>query len=343
MAGRARSIGYNDSTVPARKGFPMKRYWPVVLDFVLIAAAGSIQAVSLRLFFVPADLASGGVSGIAQLVNHFTGWPIGLMVLAGNVPLFLLGWRFLGGSKFAMRTAAAILTYSLLTDLLLKIPAFVEYSQVLIDDLRGDTFLNSLYGAIISGIGYGLVYRARGTSGGSDILARILNHWRGVPMTQSYLIVDTAVILSAGFVFGWKLALYAMVTLYVSGIVAETVLEGGGTVRTAMIVTGRPQEVSTRVLEDLERGVTCLEGTGAYTGESRPVLYCVITRSEVAALKTIVHEIDPEAFLVIGVAHEALGEGFKPLKGRWRKPLRWLSASSQRRAVLGHNFRPSHS
>ena len=107
----------------------------------------------------------------------------------------------------------------------------------LINDLQGDIFLNALYGAIVSGIGYGLVYRARGTSGGSDILARILNHYRGVPMTQSYLIVDTVVILGAGFVFGWKAALYAMIALYVSGLVAETTLEGGGTVRTAMIVT----------------------------------------------------------------------------------------------------------
>lgn len=296
----------------------MKKYWPVILDYILITLAGLLQAVSLRLFFVPANLASGGVSGISQLINHFTGWPIGLMVLIGNIPLFLLGWRFLGGSKFAMRTAVAIVTYSLLTDLLVKLPFFGPNgaATVLINDLKGDIFLNSLYGAIVSGIGYGLIYRARGTSGGSDILARILNHWRGIPMTQSYLIVDTAVILSAGFVFGWKLALYAMITLYVSGIVAETVLEGGGTVRTAMIVTSRPGEVSDRVIEDLERGVTCLEGTGAYTGVSRPVLYCVITRAEVATLKAIVHEIDPEAFLVIGVAHEALGEGFKPLKGR---------------------------
>jgi uncharacterized membrane-anchored protein YitT (DUF2179 family) len=294
----------------------MKKIWPAIRDYALITLAGLIQAVSLRLFFVPANLASGGVSGISQLINHFTGWPIGLMVLIGNVPLFLLGWRFLGGLKFAARTAVAILVYSLFTDLLLKIPAFAAYSQVLINDLRGDIFLNSLYGAIVSGIGYGLVYRARGTSGGSDILARILNHWRGIPMTQSYLMVDTAVILSAGFIFGWKLALYAMITLYVSGIVAETVLEGGGTVRTAMIVTNQPDEVSNRVMEDLERGVTWLEGTGAYTGTSRPVLYCVITRAEVATLKTIVNEIDPEAFMVIGVAHEALGEGFKPLKGR---------------------------
>ena len=294
----------------------MKKYLPNARDYLIITLASLIQAVSLRIFFVPADLASGGVSGIAQLINHFTGWPIGLMVLIGNVPLFLLGWRFLGGRRFALRTAVAIVTYSLLTDLLLKIPSFTYYANILINDLKGDIFLNSLYGAIISGIGYGLVYRARGTSGGSDILARILNKWRGVSMTQSYLVVDTAVILAAGFVFGWKQALYAMITLYVSGLVSETVLEGGGTVRTAMIVTNKPEDVSARVIEDLERGVTYLEGRGGYTGSSRPVLYCVVSRAEVSMLKTIVNEIDPEAFMVIGVAHEALGEGFQPLKGR---------------------------
>ena len=295
----------------------MKKYYPTIRDYLLIITSSLIQAASLRLFFIPANLASGGVSGIAQLVNHVTGWPIGLMVLVGNIPLFLLGWRFLGGRHFALRTAFAIVTYSVFTDLVLKLPFFLPggAADQLTNDLSGDIFLNSLYGAITAGIGYGLVYRARGTSGGSDILARILNKWRGVSMTQSYLMVDTAVILGAGFVFGWKEALYAMITLYVSGIVSETVLEGGETVRTAMIVTASPEEISNRVLEDLERGVTYLEGRGAYTGSSRPVLYCVVNRTEVATLKSIVHEIDPDAFLVIGVAHEALGEGFRPLKG----------------------------
>lgn len=296
----------------------MKKYWSTIQDYFLIALGALIQAISLRMFFVPANLASGGVTGISQLINHFTGWPIGLMVFLGNLPLFALGWRFLGGRRFALRTATAIATYSLFTDLLLKLPAFgpTGAATALINDLRGDIFLNALYGAIVSGIGYGLVYRARGTSGGSDILARILNNWRGISMTQSYLVVDTAVILSAGFVFGWKLALYAMITLYVSGLVAETVLEGGGTVRTALIVTAKPEEISTRVIEELERGVTFLDATGAYTGKSRPVLYCVITRAEVATLKSIVRELDPDAFMVIGIAHEALGEGFRPLRAQ---------------------------
>lgn len=296
----------------------MKKYLPALRDTLLIIIAALIQAFSLRVFFVPADLASGGVSGISQLVNHFTGWPIGLMILIGNIPLFLLGWRFLGGRRFALRTALAVFTYSIFTDLLLRTPLFGPggLGTSLINDLQGDVFLNSLYGAIVSGVGYGLVYRARGTSGGSDILARILNNWRGIPITQSYLFVDSAVILGAGFVFGWKQALYAMIALYVSGLVAETTLEGGGTVRTAMIVTSESDAIANRVLEELHRGVTILAGSGAYTHADRPVLYCVITRAEVATLKAIVNECDPAAFMVIGAAHEALGEGFKPLKAR---------------------------
>jgi uncharacterized membrane-anchored protein YitT (DUF2179 family) len=294
----------------------MKKYWPTIFDYVLIVIAALIQAFSLRLFFVPANLASGGVSGIAQLINHFTGWPIGFMILLGNLPLFALGWRFLGGARFALRTALAVFMLSAFTDLLVQTPLFAPNGAGtrLINDLQGDIFLSALYGAIVSGVGYGLVYRARGTSGGSDVLARILNHYRGVPMTTSYLLVDTVVILGAGFVFGWKAALYAMIALYVSGLVAEATLEGGGTVRTALIITSEPETISARVLDELERGITVLEGKGAYTGAERPVLYCVITRAEVATLKAIVNEVDPRAFMVIGVAHEALGEGFRPLK-----------------------------
>jgi len=285
-----------------------KKRWPSIRDFGLITLGALLQALALRLFLVPANLASGGVSGIAQIINHFTGWPIGLMVLIGNIPLFILGWRFLGGHRFAMRTAYAVVVYSVLVDLLPRLPFFPP------NGLTDDLVINALYGAVISGVGYGLVYRGYGTSGGSDILARILNRWRAVPMTQSYLMVDSAVILAAGLVFGWKQALYALVALYVSGLVVDTTMEGGRAARSAMIITSQAESISERILTDMERGVTVLEGTGAYTGEGRPVLYCVVTRSEVQQLKSIVHEADPKAFMVIGIAHEALGEGFQPFR-----------------------------
>lgn len=286
----------------------MKKYWPTLRDFSLIVFGTLVQAVALRIFFVPANLASGGVSGISQLINHFTGWPIGMMVFFGNIPLFLLGWRFLGGRSFALRTAFAIATYSFFTDALLWLPFFPE------NGITDDIVLNSLYGAVVAGFGYGLVYRGRGTSGGSDILARILNHYRGVSMTQSYLMTDTVVIVGAGFIFGWKEALYAVITLYVSGLVVDTTMEGGGTVRTALIITSQADAVAGKILQEMERGVTRLSATGAYTGEQRTVLYCVVSRSEVQMLKDIVNEADARAFMVVGAAYEALGEGFQPFR-----------------------------
>jgi uncharacterized membrane-anchored protein YitT (DUF2179 family) len=282
-----------------------KKAWPVLRDYLFILAGAVLQAISLRIFLLPAKLASGGVTGTTMLINHFTGWPIGTMVLIGNIPLFILGWRFLGGKRFAIKTAVAVLAYALLIDILA--------SYLPINGLTDDIFLNSLYGAIVSGIGYGLVYRGQGTSGGSDILARILNNWKDIPVSQSYLMVDGLVLLAAGFVFGPKQALYALITLYVSGIVAETTLAGSSIVRTAMIVTTQPELVVKQIMEDMNRGVTLLSGKGAYSGEDRNILYCVVIRSEVAQLKSIIHEIDPHAFMVIGQAHEALGEGFKPL------------------------------
>ena len=286
----------------------MKKYWPATRDYILVVAGALVQAIGLRLFLVPADLASGGISGISQLVNHFTHWPIGLMVFIGNIPLFVIGWRLLGGRRFTIRTLVAVAAYSFFADALLWLPFFPKQG------ITNDLVLNSLYGAVVSGFGYGLVYRGQGTSGGSDILARILNRWRGISMTQSYLMTDTLVILSAGFIFGWQKALYALITLYVSGLVVDTTMEGAGTVRSALIVTSRCREVADRILEEMERGVTILDGTGGYTGEARPVLYCVVTRSEVQQLKTIVHEVDQKAFMVVGAAHEALGEGFQPFK-----------------------------
>jgi uncharacterized membrane-anchored protein YitT (DUF2179 family) len=285
-----------------------KKYWPTIRDYIFILTGTLLQAVALRLFMVPAQLASGGISGISQLIHHFTGWSIGLMVFIGNIPLFLLGWRLLGGRRFALRTLVAVLSYSFFIEAVLWLPFFPK------NGITNDLVLNSLYGAVVSGIGYGLVYRAQGTSGGSDILARILNRWRAIPMTQSYLLTDALVILAAGFVFGWQKALYALIVLYVSGLVVDSTLEGSSTVRTALVVTDKCREMADRILADMERGVTILEGTGAYTGVTRPVLYCVVTRSEVQQLKTIVHEADPQAFMVIGAAHEALGAGFQPFK-----------------------------
>ena len=278
---------------------------PRLRDYALIFIGVLIQALSMVLFYVPGKLAAGGVSGAAQIVNRFTGWPIGVMVIAINVPLLVLGWRHLGGRRFLARTVFAVFAYSIGLDVLtLVLPA----------GLTPDPVLNALYGGVIGGIGVGLVFRGRGTSGGTDILARLLGRWRGIPLSQSYLMTDALVVLAAGLSFGWELALYAVVALYVSGVATELAAEGVRVVRTAMIISAKPQAVAEQIMRDLQRGVTMWPGVGMYSGQERPVLFCAVTRAEVNPLKAIIHEADPEAFVVIGEAHEALGEGFKPLQ-----------------------------
>ncbi|MCU0484685.1 MAG: YitT family protein [Anaerolineales bacterium] len=279
--------------------------WSGLADFLFIAVGALFQALAVRLFLVPANIASGGISGISQIINYYTGWPIGLMIFLGNIPLFLLGWRYLGGPRFALRTAFAVVAVSVSIDLLgLFLPS---------EGLTSDMVLNTLYGGVVSGIGFGLVYRGRGTSGGSDILARVLNHWRGISISQSYLLTDSLVMFLAGLSFSWANALYALVSLYISGIAAEAVTEGSNVVRTAVIITNNPEPVVQHILESMERGVTLMEGRGGYTGAGRTVLYCVVTRSEVAQIKVLVREVDPNAFIVIGHAAEVLGEGFRSL------------------------------
>lgn len=277
-----------------------------VWDFALILVGALIQAAALSLFLVPADLVSGGISGLAQLIHHYAEFPIGLMVFLGNIPLFILGWKHLGGPRFAIRTVVSIIAFSAFTDLLML---FLPRGGV-----TDDLVLNTIYGGLLLGVGLGIVYRGRGTSGGSDILGRILNFRFHITISQAYLITDSLVVLAAGFVFGWTKALYGLVLIYVSGLAAELALEGTNVVRSAMIVTTQTGAITQAIMKDLERGVTILEGTGGYTGEPRDVIYCVVSRMDVPRLKTLVHENDPNAFMVIGQAQEALGEGFSPLK-----------------------------
>ena len=279
--------------------------WRTAADYLMLILGALVQALAMRLFLVPSQLLSGGVSAIAQIVNSFNGWPIGVMVFIGNLPLFFLGWRYLGGWRFAIRTGVAITAFSIFTDTLVYVlPA---------EGLTHDLVLSSVFGGVVFGIGLGLVYRAKGTSGGSDILGQILYHRKGIPMTQAYFATDTAVLLAGGIFWSWELALYGMIVMYVCGLAAELILEGPRVLNTVMIISNCPQQVAKEIMTVLERGVTILNGTGAYTGEDRPALYCVVTRSEVNKIKALVYAKDPNAFIVIGDAHEALGEGFKRL------------------------------
>lgn len=187
--------------------------------------------------------------------------------------------------------------------------------------LTEDVLLNTIYGGIVGGIGRGigrgigggLIYRAGATMGGTGILGRVIQLRTGVPLSQVYLYTDGVIVISLGVVFGWEVALYAMLAVFLTGLASDYTLEGPSSVRAATIITDRPDELVTALMDGLGRGISRWEITGGYTGQERSMLLCIIYRPQVGELKRIVGEIDRNAFVVIGNAHQALGYGFVPL------------------------------
>lgn len=279
--------------------------WRSISDYLLIILGGFVQALALRTFLIPSQLVGGGISGIAQLLHYLWRTPVGMITLLANIPLFVIGWRYLGGPRFALRTILSVVSFTVFTDILIELTG-----QAPITD---DILLNSLYGGIILGIGLGLVYLGRGTSGGTDILTRILNQRLGMSISLAYMITDSFAVLLAGFFFSWDKSLYGLIMIYLSGVAADMVSQGTNVIREAMIITDETEKVVTAITQGLGRGTTIINAKGGYTNKDRPIVFCVVTAGEVIRLKAIVHEADPDAFMVVGHANEALGEGFKPL------------------------------
>lgn len=271
--------------------------------FVLLTLGAAIFALSVVVFQAPFDIAPGGITGVAIILNHLIGTPIGLVILLGNIPIQILAYRLLGGWRVIIATIYAVVLESLLIDLLPAIPP-----------ISNDRFLNAVFGGIIGGIGAALVLRAGGTLGGSATLGRILQERYGIPLSSSTLYTDGLVVIAAGLAFGLEGTLYAIVALFVGGATTDYALEGPSVIRTSVIVTDHPQEVADRIIEELGRGVTSWDAKGMFTEQPHSVLYVTIARSQVNALKRIVTSTDPNAFLVIGQGHAAYGVGFREIR-----------------------------
>jgi len=268
-------------------------------NILLLTLGSVIQAININLFLLPAKIAPGGVSGVAIIIQEFTGGSIGLMIFIMNIPLLYLGFRNLGRFNFLIRTFFVVTLTSICVDLFAKVlPA---------EGITDDLLLNALYAAVVGGIGNGFVFRGQGTSGGTSILGRVVQFKTGIPLSQIYLLTDGIVILIAGLVFGWKLALYALITLYLWGIVSDQVLEGPSVVRTAFIVTDQPEDTAQAVFQRMGLGITAWAARGMFTEREHTVLFCTINRPDVPILRQLVAEIDPRAFLVIGQGHQAVG------------------------------------
>jgi uncharacterized membrane-anchored protein YitT (DUF2179 family) len=269
-----------------------------------------LAAFSYSLFQVPFNIAAGGVGGIGIIINHFTGWPIGVMILVMNLPLWAVGYFYLGRWQFLGRTIVAVVVFSAAIDI------FDLYLPLILDTfpITDNILLSAIYGGIVGGIGGGLVYRGGGTLGGTSITGRIIQMKTGIPLSQVYFYTDGIIVLTAGLVFGWEVALYALLTLFLNGLASDYTLEGPSTIRMVTIITDNPDSVAQALIEGLGQGISQWEITGGYTGQPHAMLMCTIHRPQVNNVKYLVAQSDPKAFVVVGSAHQALGAGFSPLK-----------------------------
>lgn len=305
-AGLPRFLCPGGSVKIALKPIDGRRLLGVLADYLMITTGALLVAVAVRVFLVPNNVVAGGLTGVAQLLSSLIGTPVGLVVLALNAPLLLVGWRRLGGFVFGVRTAYAIVVMSLAIDLLAPFARPVT----------ADPLLYSLYGGVIDGLGLGLILRARGTAGGTDIVARLVETRLGVQPGRTLLACDALIFSLAFFAYGPEKILYALLVAFVSSRAVDFVLNAGRGTRQALIITERPEGITRALLHDLGRGVTVLEGVGGYTGTARAVLLCIVSRPELAALKAAVGASDPHAFVIIGEVGEVLGEGFRPMATR---------------------------
>lgn len=276
----------------------VKRKW--LQDYLGIVLGTVITALALNVFLIPNKVAAGGTSGLATVLHYTFGLPVGMTMLAFDIPMFLLSVKMLG-ARFGVNTllGAGILA------------ATIDLTAPYVPVLTHDLLLNSLYGGVMAGIGMGIVFKFKGTTAGTDLAAAIINKLTGISIGQALLGVDFFVITLAGIVFGSaELSLYALISLYVTTKIIDLVQEGPSAAKAFIIMSDSSSEVADAIMDEIGRGVTYLSGRGAYTKAERDVVFCVVSTREVSYVKDLVYRIDRQAFVIVADAHEVLGEGF---------------------------------
>ena len=272
-----------------------------IIDVIVWTAGCVIYAVSLNAFTAPNNIAPGGVSGLSTLINHIFGAPIGITILILNIPLFVVGWKYLG-LKFILKTAIVTVMLSVIIDVLgLYLPTY-----------NGDKLLAAIFGGLLSGAGLSLIFLRDATSGGTDILARLMQlKYPHLSMGRVILFSDFLIVsLSAVVYWSIESALYAVITMFVNARVIDSVLYGTGNGKVLMIVTDSADEIAASITKHMKRGVTILPVKGGYTGKEKSMLYCAVRHSEVARLNKAVYQYDPNAFITVLEAGEIIGQGF---------------------------------
>ena len=275
-------------------------------SYALIAVGTFLISVAFVYFISPNKIVPGGIYGIAIMLHHLLGTPIGLTALAFNIPLTLIGLRILG-PKFGAKTVVAFVLTSIFVDTL-------SYFHGPLPLVPGETLVSCIFGGLLIGIGVAFTFKAKATSGGSDVIAMILQKYTRLPVGQLMMIVDSSIVLISYLAFGdWRIPLFSWITIFVVGKVVDTAMHGFTYDKTLFIISDKHEEIRLSLISDIKRGGTFLHGEGMYKRENKQIIFTVVSPRELYMLEEFIHRIDPEAFIAVLDAYEILGKGFKSL------------------------------
>lgn len=304
----------------------------LLADLLCLIAGAAIYAVAVDALVAPHNIAPGGVTGIATMLNYLFDTPIGAMVFVINIPIVI--WAILEiGYKLVLKTLLAIVLSAV----------FIDWFALFVPVYDGDPLLNALLAGVIEGVGLSLTFIRGATTGGTDMIARLLTRrFRHLSMGKLMLLVDGIVVLLSTFVFkSVDSAVYACIVIFVSTAIIDAILYGvdAGTGKMFFVISPKTKEMSVRIMSELDRGVTFLDARGGYTNEHTDILFCAVRRFEVFKINTIIREEDRNAFVIVGDAGEISGEGFRPVQSD-DKPLKDILSNIKNRNALPHEAPP---
>lgn len=268
-------------------------------DYLFVLIGSAIVAISFNVFLLPNEVASGGVSGISTILKGLFDWKPAFVQWTFNIPLFIAGVLLLG-KNFGVKTAVGTIFLP-----------FVVFLTESWEPWTMNPLLGALFGGIMVGLGLGIVFRAKASTGGTDLAAQIITKYTGLTLGTSVALIDGFIVLAAAFVFDIESGLYALVGLFVTTKSIDLVQVGFGRSKLVYIITTKQVEVRDAIYEEIDRGVTKLHATGGYTDTEKPLLMVVVHQTEFTLLKEVVKMVDPSAFVIVSDASEVLGEGFK--------------------------------
>ena len=274
------------------------KYLQFVKEYIIVALACMVMAFNTSYFFIGNKLAQGGVSGLSLIIHYLSNIDMSYLYFALNIPLIILAYIFLG-KNFLLKTLFATFVLSVF----LKI--FASFSEPLEDIL-----LAAIFGGAINGIAIGIVFYAGGSTGGIDIIAKIINKYTGIPISRILLTTDFIVLSMVAVIFGKVIFMYTLISLVISSKMIDIIQVGIYSAKGVTIITTKEDEIRKRIMEDTGRGITLIDARGGYTQKEVGMLYCVVGQYQLIKVKTIVKEVDPSAFMIVADVHEVIGNGF---------------------------------